>query len=162
LQQQVQQSGLDGLLLCDAVNVRYACGLRAHAVWSLHNFSQYIFVPPEGKAVLFASYYSNADCEDNKKEQEALDGVVGETVEATIMEFHMTGDRHLMRLARKWAEDVKKAITTCNGGSSKIKIAVDKLSPQWTVALAELGVECVPGQMVAEHARAIKTPHGQG
>ncbi len=52
-QAELKRRDYAGAVLYDPVNIRYATGSRNMAVWTLHNAARYLFVPAEGKTVLF-------------------------------------------------------------------------------------------------------------
>ena len=59
--------------------------------------------------------------------------------------------------AREWADEIFTLLKACGGGSAR-RLAVDRLDPPGTAALADLGVELEQGQAVLEYCRARKSP----
>src|SRR5215470_3040627 len=53
VQAQMRARDLGGLLLFDSVNIRYASGASNAEIFNFHTPSRALFVPPEGKCVLF-------------------------------------------------------------------------------------------------------------
>ncbi len=49
----LKEFNMDGAVLFDPLNLRYATGCRNMQVWTSHHLSRYVFVPVEGPVVLF-------------------------------------------------------------------------------------------------------------
>lgn len=154
LQEQMRLEGLDGVLLYDPINLRYACGVRNMQIWTMHNKVRYCFLPKEGKAILFDFF----NCE-HLADEGCGRVAVGEVRYAKHFLQQYTGGSHHDRrqeMIKLWAEDLLSVIVRCCGKSPRI--AVDIVDPDAQKALESLEVKCVPGEKVCEMARCIKTP----
>lgn len=135
-----------GLLLFDPINIRYACGSRNMAVWTLHNAARYLFVATEGPVVLFDFH----GCEHLSEGLETID----EVRLARGFYFYASGPKVGPR-ARAWAEEIADLVVRHGGGNRRL--AADHCDPPGAAALAALGVTLVEGQGPMEMARRIKS-----
>ncbi len=53
LQAELQRTEVDGALLYDPLNIRYATDTTNMSVWTMHNAVRYVFVAAGGPVVLF-------------------------------------------------------------------------------------------------------------
>ncbi len=134
-------------VLADPINVRYATGSRNMTVWLLHNATRYVFIPAEGKAVLFEfprCVHLSAGLE-----------TIGEVRPVTGWYYFGAGE-HVDDLAKKWAAEIADLVSERCGGNRRL--AIDQANFQGTHALEALGIELFEGQEVLEQARVIKSP----
>lgn len=136
-----------GLLLFDPINIRYACGSRNMAVWTLHNAARYLFVATDGPVVLFDFH----GCEHLSEGLETID----EVRLARGFYFYASGP-HVQPRARAWAAEIAELVTRHGGGNRRL--ALDHCDPPGAAALAALGIELLEGQGPMEMARRIKSP----
>ena len=134
-------------ILVDPINVRYATGSRNMTVWLLHNATRYVFIPAEGKAVLFEF----SRCEHLSEGLETI----GEVRPVSGLYYFGAGE-HLDELAKKWAAEIADLMAEHCAGNRRL--AIDQAGFQGTHALEALGVELFDGQEVLEQARLIKSP----
>ena len=145
LQEQIRKHDCAGLLLFDPLNIRYATDTTNMQLWIAHNMARACFVPPEGKVILW-DFHS---CEHLS----AHLPLVGEVRHGASFFYFETGDKTEAAAAHFVDEviDVMKS----HGGANK-RLAVDKIETPGYVRLVEKGIEIIEGQMLTEHARAIK------
>ena len=145
LQEQIRKHDCDGLLLFDPLNVRYATDTTNMQLWIAHNAARACFVPPEGKVILWDFH--------NCEHLSAHLPLVGEVRHGASFFYFETGDKTEAAAAHFVDEviDVMKS----HGGANK-RLAVDKIETPGYVRLVEKGIEIIEGQMLTEHARAIK------
>ncbi len=133
-------------VLADPINLRYATGSRNMTVWLLHNATRYVFIPTEGKAVLF-EFPRCAHLSEGLE-------TIGEVRPVTGW-YYFGGGEHVDDLAKRWAAEIADLMTEHCGGNRRL--AVDQANFQGTHALEALGVELFDGQEVLEQARVIKS-----
>ena len=145
LQEQIRKHDCAGLLLFDPLNIRYATDTTNMQLWIAHNAARACFVPPEGKVILWDFH----NCEHLSAHLPLVD----EVRHGASFFYFETGDKTEAAAAHFVDEviDVMKS----HGGANK-RLAVDKIETPGYVRLVEKGIEIIEGQMLTEHARAIK------
>ena len=145
LQEQIRKNDCAGLLLFDPLNIRYATDTTNMQLWIAHNAARACFVPPEGKVILWDFH--------NCEHLSAHLPLVSEVRHGASFFYFETGDKTEAAAAHFVDEviDVMKS----HGGANK-RLAVDKIETPGYVRLVENGIEIIEGQMLTEHARAIK------
>ena len=145
LQEQIRKHDCAGLLLFDPLNIRYATDTTNMQLRIAHNAARACFVPPEGKVILWDFH--------NCEHLSAHLPLVGEVRHGASFFYFETGDKTEAAAAHFVDEviDVMKS----HGGANK-RLAVDKIETPGYVRLVEKGIEIIEGQMLTEHARAIK------
>jgi Xaa-Pro aminopeptidase len=147
LQAELRRLDYGGAVLYDPVNIRYASGSRNMAVWTLHNAARYLFVPPQGKCVLFDFH----NCEHLSDGLETI----GEVRPARGWFFFSAGNR-AQEKAEGWAKEMADLFRK-HCGTNK-RIAFDHIDPPGCRALEKLGYEIKDAQEPCELARVIKSP----
>jgi Xaa-Pro aminopeptidase len=145
LQDQIRKHDCAGLLLFDPLNIRYATDCTNMQLWIAHNMARAVYVPPTGKMVLWDFH--------NCQHLSAHLPLIGELRGGASFFYFETGD-HTQFAAEKFAAQVADVMRH-HAGSNK-RLAVDKMEIPGYTALTQLGVEVISGQMLTEHARAIK------
>ncbi len=145
LQQQIRAHDCAGLLLFDPLNIRYATDTTNMQLWTSHNLARACFVPPEGKMVLWDFH--------NCEHLSAHLPLVGELRKGASFFYFETGDRteHAATTFAKQIIDVMKQ----HSGNNK-RLAIDKMEIIGYNKLVDRGVEVIEGQVLTEHARAVK------
>jgi Xaa-Pro dipeptidase len=133
-------------VLMNPINIRYATGSRNMQLWSMHTPARYVFVPAEGRAVLF----DFAGCDYMSRHIETL----AEVRPARSWVYFSSGP-HLAERAKSWAAEIADLLQVHGGGNRRL--AVDRLDPLGAHALEGLGVQLVEAQEPLEHARKIKS-----
>lgn len=145
VQQQLRERDIPALLLTNPINIRYATGSRNMQLWALHTPARYLFIPAEGKAVLF----DFAGCEFLSEHIE----VIGEIRPARSWVYFSSGSL-LDERAREWGDQVS-ALLEVHAGKDR-RIAVDRLDFLGAKSLERHGIQLLQGQEPMEHARKIK------
>jgi Xaa-Pro aminopeptidase len=145
LQAELQRLDCGCAILTDPMNIRYATGSRNMSVWASHTPARYCFLPAEGRAVLFDFH----NCEH------LADGLetIAEVRPARGFYFYEAGSR-VAEKAAAWGREMAAMVATHCG--SNRRVAIDRLDPPGTQALAAHGIEIVDGQEPCEMARAVK------
>jgi len=137
---------LAGLVVVDAINLRYATGSRNMQIWTLRSPARYAFVATEGPVVMFEF----AGCHHLLEGLETLD-----EVRTATGWFYFTSGPRLADKAKRWAAEIADLVAAHGGGNRRL--AVDRINPEGFQALTALGVEVVDGQEPLEQARCIKS-----
>ena len=145
LQEQIRKHDCAGLLLFDPLNIRYATDTTNMQLWIAHNAARACFVPPEGKVILWDFH--------NCEHLSAHLPLVGEVRHGASFFYFETGDK--TEAAAAYFVDEVIDVMKSQGGANK-RLAVDKIETPGYVRLVEKGIEIIEGQMLTEHARAIK------
>ena len=145
LQAQIRHHDCVGLLLFDPLNIRYATDSTNMQLWTAHNPARAAFVPPEGKVIL----WDFVGC----THLSAHLPLVGEVRHGASFFYFETGDR-TAAAATAFAQQVFDLVRQFGGDNRRL--AIDRIEHLGFSAMRDLGVEVVEGQMLTEHARAIK------
>ena len=133
------------ILLCDPLNIRYACDASNMQVWCAHNAVRYLFLPLDGPLVLF-EFHSSVHL------AAGLDLIA--EVRPAISWNYMHGGEAVPAKARRWAAEIVDLMVAHGGGNRRL--AVDRVNPEGAAALSELGLSLHNGEAVMELARVIK------
>ncbi len=145
LQNELSARNVDGILLYDPINVRYATDCRNMQIWTMHNSARYCLVPTEGKAVMFDFVGSQHLADGNPTISESRPG---------ILWYNHTAGSKRDDLIEDWADDLASVVReTCPGST----IVTDRLDADGRAALEKRQIAVSFGQDIIERARCIKT-----
>ena len=145
LQEQIRKHDCAGLLLFDPLNIRYATDCTNMQLWIAHNPARAVFVPPEGKMILWDFH--------NCEHLSAHLPLIGELRSGASFFYFETGDQ-TVAAAKDFANQIIN-IMAKHAGANK-RLAVDRIEHGGDAALCGLGVIVLEGQNLTEHARSIK------
>ena len=145
LRAELDRAGCAAGLFYDPINVRYATGTSNMQVYGLHNPCRYVFVPADGPTVLFEF----KGCEHLSNGSACVDDV-----RPAVSWYDFVSGGRVDELARRWAAELADLLRSYGPD-----LAVDRLDPIGTDALAAHGVRLHDGQRVANRARVIKSDH---
>jgi Xaa-Pro dipeptidase len=147
LRAELKRRDFAGALLCDPINIRYACDVPNMQVWCLHNATRYLFVATDGPMVLFD--YAQA------MHLSAGFALIDETRACKAWFYMYAGSQGAEQLgARAWADEIADLVRAHGGGNRRL--AVDKCEPLGMDMLRTAGIEPVASQEFCEEARKIK------
>jgi Xaa-Pro aminopeptidase len=146
VQAQLKARDIPACVLMNPINIRYATGSRNMQLWSLHTPARYVFIPAEGRAILF----DFAGCEFMSAHIELL----AEIRPARSWVYFSSGDR-LEARAQLWADEIADLLRAHAGRD--LRLAVDRLDILGARALERHGITLLQGQEALEHARKIKS-----
>jgi Xaa-Pro aminopeptidase len=138
---------LDGLVLYDPLNVRYATDSTNMQLWCTHNAVRYAFVATDGPVVLF-DFHS---CEHLSAHLDLIDEVRPGT-----SWFYFDAGPNARERAARWAAEIADLLR--DHGRGGMRLAVDRVNPDGVEALAAHGVSLHSGEEVMERARTVKGP----
>jgi len=146
LRAELKKRDLAGMVVVDAINLRYATGSRNMQLWTLRSPARYAFVATEGPVVMFEF----AGC------HHLLEGLatIDEIRTATGWFYFTSGDR-MEAKAKRWAAEIADLVQRHGGGNRRL--AVDRINPEGHAALTALGIAVVDGQEPVEQARWLKS-----
>jgi Xaa-Pro dipeptidase len=135
-----------GVVLADAINLRYATDTRNMQIWTLRNPARYVFIATDGPVVMFEF----AGCHHLAKDIETID-----EIRTATGWFYFTSGPRITERAQKWAAELADLVQQHGGGNRRL--AIDRINPEGTAAFAALGIELRDGSEIAERARCIKS-----
>ncbi len=136
-----------GLLCFDPLNIRYVTDSSNMQLWVTHNPSRACFVSADGYIVL----WDYANCQHLS----AHLPLVREVRTGASFFYFVSGER-VGEHAARFAGEIDELMRAHGGGNRRL--AIDRIEPEGLLALHRLGIETYQGQVVSEHARAIKGP----
>jgi Xaa-Pro aminopeptidase len=147
LRAELKKRDLAGMVVVDAINLRYATGSRNMQLWTLRSPARYAFVGTEGPLVMFEF----AGCHHLLTGLKTID-----EIRTATGWFYFTSGGRLEDKAKRWAAELADLVQRHGGGNKRL--AVDRINPEGYAAFKALGIEVVDGQEAVEHARALKSP----
>lgn len=146
VREQLRANDVDGILLYDPLNIRYATDTTNMSIWTMHNQVRYCFVPTAGPVTLFE--FSHGEFLSTHSE------TVDEIRPCTSYLYFYAGNRST-EIAAKWADEIVELLVEHGGGDRRL--AVDILELEGIRALEERGVDLVSGMFMMEEARTVKS-----
>lgn len=147
VREQLRAHDYAGAVLFDPPNLRYATDVSSMQVWALHNICRYVFIATEGPVILF-------DYGSTKHLSQGYE-LIDETRSAIGHVWFVNGPRQQEKIG-DWVKEMRDLLARFGGGNNRL--AVDKLDPMATLALAASGIQVMDGEGMMEMARAIKSP----
>ena len=145
LVQELRNQDLDGVLMFDPLNIRYATDTTNMQLWTTHNPARACLVTADGHMVLWDFHAS--------EHLSAHLPLVTELRHGASFFYFESGDR-TQEHAAGFATQVDEVMRSRVGSGRRL--AVDKIEIAGLRALESLGFEVIGGQAVTEHARKIK------
>ena len=147
LTQAIVDRGLDGLLMYDPLNVRYATDTTNMQLWCAHNPCRACLLLADGHMVLWEYGALPYMSEYNPLVKEVRGG--------GSFFYFATGNRTDEKAAL-FAETIDVLLREhCGSGGDK-KLAIDKIQIAGLHALEKRGIAVCDGEEVTEHTRAVK------
>ena len=151
LQAELCKHDVAAAVLFSSVNMRYATGTRCLQVLNMHSPFRSVFVPAEGKSVLFdwPLLYDSATIPSTIREVR--------DAHSRIFTYYSAGDRS-SEIANSWANEIRQLVVECTGETIRAKIAVDLTEPVAMNALLASELDVISAEELMEHACSIKSP----
>ena len=141
---ELKKRDLDGVLLFDPLNIRYATDSTNMQIWTAHDFSRAAFITADGYIILWEF--------DRCEHLSAHLTLISERRTGAGGFYFPHGDK-ATEYAAKFAHEVQSVMA-----EHRIKrMAADKMDFEVAFALRDLGIDLYNGQEVLEHARLIKS-----
>jgi len=147
IREELQARELDGCVLIDPVNVRFATGTRNMQIFTARNPARYAVIPLEGRITVFE--FMGAD------HLAAAGPVVDFVRPATTVSYVASAERRDER-AVQWAREVAEVIRTEMPGAKRL--AIEPINHLAAQSLEAEGFTLFDAQGPVERARAAKTP----
>ncbi len=137
-------AGVDAALLFDPIQMRYATGFRAYAVFQMHIPSNYLLVTVDGPVVMFAV----EQVHDAAVALETIDDV-RPPISVTPFGAGASLDANIVRFAQMISDVL---------GPGRRRLAVGRTHVGVPAALAQRGISLVDADQLLERARSVKLP----
>lgn len=147
VRQQLEANNFDGVLLHDPLNVRYATDTTNMPIWTMHNAVRYVWVPTDGKVVLFE--FSNGEFLSAHSE------VVDEIRPATSFHPFYSGSR-VEEMASRFADEIIELLRV-DQRTGDLRLGVDAIGLEGLRALESKGAMVLPAHQLMEDARLVKS-----
>lgn len=147
LRQVLAANHIGAAIYFDAVNIRYACGVRNMQINTTRNPGRYLFVPVVGPVVLF-EYMSCAHLAEGYP-------TVDEVRPAKGVHPFYSGDHHAAHLAA-FVQDIQDLMAQC--GLRGARLGVERAPIDVVPALMSAGFTVVDASISIDRAKSIKTP----
>jgi Xaa-Pro dipeptidase len=136
---------LDGVIVYDPVNIRYATDSTNMQLWVAHNATRFCFIGADGKTILF-DYHASEHLSDHA-------GTVDE-VRPCISTVPMYTGELVAERTESWANAIADLAREIGGS----RLAFDHIDVEAAEALKRRGISVSGGQAPMEIARSIKSP----
>ena len=147
LRQVLKANQIGAAIYFDAVNIRYACGVRNMQINTTRNPGRYVFVPVHGPVVLF-EYKGCVHLADGYP-------TVDETRLARGVHPFYAGDHHGEQLSA-FIQDVRELMRRC--GLEGERLGIERAPVDVVPALMAAGFRVVDASITIDRAKSIKTP----
>src|SRR4051812_37225337 len=131
----------------DAINIRYACGVRNMQINTTRNPGRYVFVPVDGPVVLF-EYRSCAHLAEGYDTVDEIRGARG------VHPFY-GGDNYRKHLAG-FVDDIGQLMAA--SGLAGQRLGIERSPIEAVPALLAAGFDIVDASPIIDRAKSIKTP----
>lgn len=144
VRQALADVGVDAALLFDPIQMRYATGFRAYAIFQMHIPSNYLLVTVDGPVIMFA-------VDQVQRIAAALDTI--DEVRAPVAVTPFGAGANLDANLARFAQTISDVL-----GPQRRRLAVGRCHVDVPAALAQRGLTVVDADLPLEHARSIKLP----
>ena len=131
----------------DAINIRYACGVRNMQLNTTRNPGRYVFVPVEGPVVLF----EYRGCAHLAQGHDTVDEI---RFARGLHPFY--GGDHYRRHLADFVDDMRSLMESC--GLQGERLGIERSPIEAVPALMAAGFDIVDASPVVDRAKSIKTP----
>ena len=146
VKKELEKNNLEGCILFDPVNIRYALDTVNMSIYNMHNLTRYCFIPVNGPTILYEYF----NCEGLSSHL----NLINEIRPSITWDYFSNGDQASVQL-NKWVSEVNDL---SNSYFKSKKIAIDVINGPAVTALNKSGIEVVDAKLVLEQARVIKSP----
>ncbi|KAJ4359936.1 uncharacterized protein N0V89_000495 [Didymosphaeria variabile] len=144
---EMAKHGMDAVVLCDGVNIRYATGTRNMQVWSGRNAPARYLLLTQERSILFEF----AGCAHLVI---GFEDTIDEVRIARGAQFNL--DRNIEKKERDWAKEMGDLIKELLGRDSGVTVGLERMNAGVGITMTELGFKIVDAQVAVELAKSIK------
>ena len=147
VKEQLQINNIGACILFDPINIRYATDSRNMSLFSMHELVRFVFIPADGKVILF----------DYPKSEHLSEHLctIDEIQEVVSWDF-FSANNFVDKNAKKWAGMVQDLMNKYSPDNNRL--AIDVSDPVGIQALLEqFNVTLLNAQKFIETARSIKS-----
>ena len=147
VKEQLQVNNVGACILFDPINIRYATDSRNMSLFSMHELVRFVFIPADGKVILF----------DYPKSEHLSEHLctIDEIQEVVSWDF-FSANNFVDKNAKKWAGMVQDLMNKYSPDNNRL--AIDVSDPVGIQALLEqFNVTLLNAQKLIETARSIKS-----
>ena len=147
VKEQLQINNIGACILFDPINIRYATDSRNMSLFSMHELVRFVFIPADGKVILF----------DYPKSEHLSEHLctIDEIQEVVSWDF-FSANNFVDKNAKKWAGMVRDLMNKYSPDNNRL--AIDVSDPVGIQALLEqFNVTLLNAQKLIETARSIKS-----
>lgn len=147
LRHQMVTHGMDAVVLCDSVNIRYATGTRNMQIWGGRNAPARYLLLTQDRSILFEF----SGCSHLAK---GYEDTIDEVRIAKGAQFNLA--TNIEQSERKWSVEMSELIKELVGHEERLTIGLERMNAGVAIAMKELGFNIVDAQKAVELAKAIK------
>lgn len=147
VREQLRARNIDGVVLHDPLNVRYATDTTNMPIWTMHNAVRYVWVPVDGDVVLFE--FSQGEFLSAHSE------VVSEIRPATSFVPFYSGSR-IEEIAGRFADEIIELLAK-DQRTGDMRLGVDIIGLEGLRALEARGATVLSAHQLMEDARLVKS-----
>ena len=147
VKEQLQINNIGACILFDPINIRYATDSRNMSLFSMHELVRFVFIPADGKVILF----------DYPKSEHLSEHLctIDEIQEVVSWDF-FSANNFVDKNAKKWARMVQDLMNKYSPDNNRL--AIDVSDPVGIQALLEqFNVTLLNAQKLIETSRSIKS-----
>ena len=146
VKKELEKNNLEGCILFDPVNIRYALDTVNMSIYNMHNLTRYCFIPVNGPTILYEYF----NCEGLSSHL----NLINEIRPAITWDYFSNGDQASVQL-KKWVNEIKDL---SNSYFKSKKVAIDVINGPAVTALNKADIKVVDAKLILEQARVIKSP----
>lgn len=139
--------GMDAVVLCDSVNIRYATGTRNMQIWGGRNAPARYLLLTQYRSILFVF----AGCSHLA---DGSEDTIDEVRIAKGAQFNLA--TNIEHSERKWSVEMGDLIKELVGDDKEITVGLERMNAGVAIAMKELGFRIVDAQKAVELAKSIK------
>ena len=147
VREQLRHHNIDGVVLHDPLNVRYATDTTNMPVWTMHNAVRYAWVPADGDVVLFE--FSHGEFLSAHSE------VIDEIRPATSFVPFYSGSRSA-EIAGRFADEIIELLRR-DQRTGDMRLGIDNIGLEGLRTLEARGATVLSAHQLMEEARLVKS-----
>lgn len=148
LRHQMAAQGMNAVVLCDPVNIRYATGTRNMQIWGGRNGPARYLLLTQDRSILF-EFSGCAHLADG------FEDTIDEVRTARGAQFNLATE--IEQSERKWSAEMGELIRELLGHDKNLTIGLERMNAGVAIAMKEIGFDIVDAQKAAELAKSIKS-----